>query len=727
MIRRLKEIARRHVIDAVTERGWLQGHRVEISRGHTDLRVFQQMRPGAGQVLVRTSYSIISPGTERALYLGLENVQATYPVVAGYSQVGQVVAAGDDCAWAAGQWVATTGPHASLHLAPAARAIPVPSALPHRSAALVGIGVIAQQGVRKAGIVPGDRVLVIGAGLIGQLAAQLAQAAGGQVILVATSDARLAVARTCGIGDTIDLSRQRDRLRGVEAAIVIDASGAPDALTEAAEAFAPAARVMLLGSPRGVSRRLRLDRELVLVGAHALAMPAQDESARAWTWPREARTFLAMAVDRLRLETLFTSVVSPDEVESAYATLARPDDRSIAVVIDWTAPGPWHAFPEGTSALRDVARGAFRLLRRPRPSPAAFHTPRADGRRLRFGLVGCGEIAVESAAALRAGSNTQVTFTVDPDLALARDLAEPSAARAASELSALLEASDVDAVLISTPHHLHAPLAIQCLHAGKHVVVEKPMALSVAECDRMIAAAHEAGRHLSVCYAYRFDPRVRRARELLEAHAVGDVLATHLTWCQERAPDYWRGGLTQRTTSDWRAYRRTAGGGVLTMNACHLLDMMSWLVRRPVVEVIASTATLAQPVEVEDTIMVAYRYEGGAMGTLTATTATVGPPRHEQWIQGTEGQLWVAPMLRLWPRRDVPPFGARRWHTPGPLPRASDRRHFFEAFAHAVLEGETPPVTAEEARAVQAVIEAAYSAAEGRRAIAVSSPESRRP
>jgi 2-desacetyl-2-hydroxyethyl bacteriochlorophyllide A dehydrogenase len=683
------------------------------------------MRPTVGQVLVRTAFSVISPGTERALYLGLENTWATYPVVAGYSQVGQVIAAGDDCALAPGQWVATTGPHANLYLAPGARAIPVPHGLPHESAALVGIGVIAQQGVRKAAIVPGDRVLVLGAGLVGQLAAQLAQAAGGEVTLTATSDTRLAAARACGIANTIAMGTQRERLVEVRANVVIDASGSPNALRDAAVAFGVDPRVVLLGSPREVSRALRLDRDLTLVGAHVLNMPVQDESPHSWTWSREARTFLAFATERLRLEPLFTATVTPAHVAAAYAGLSQPEDRSIAILIDWTAPGPWHALVEGSSALRTVARGAFRMLRRPQPVPAVFHVSRGDGRRLRFGLVGCGEIAVESAAALRAASNAAVTFAVDPDIALARGLAEPSGAGASVDLDALLRSREVDAVLISTPHHLHAPLAIRCLRAGKHVVVEKPMALCVAECDQMIDAAREAGRTLSVCYSYRFDPRVRRARELFKAGVIGDLVATHLAWCQERSAEYWRRGLTGRTTSDWRAHRHTAGGGVLMMNACHLLDMMSWVVGRPVVEVIASAATLAQPVDVEDTVTVAYRYQGGAMGSLMATTALVGPPKHEQWLQGTEGQLWVAPALRFWPQRETPLFSARRWHTPGHLARAADRRHFFEGFAHAVLEGGPPPVTAGEARQVQAVIEAAYSAAEGKRSVSLAPMEER--
>jgi predicted dehydrogenase len=333
---------------------------------------------------------------------------------------------------------------------------------------------------------------------------------------------------------------------------------------------------------------------------------------------------------------------------------------------------------------------------------------RSDQRRLRFGLVGCGEIAAESASALRAAANTQIVFAVDPNAELARDIATRSGAKHATELGALLECRDVDAVLISTPHHLHAPLAIECLRAGKHVIVEKPMATSVAECDQMIAAATAAGRHLSVCYCTRFDARVQKAKELLDEGVIGEVLSTHVVWAQHRSKDYWRKGLTGRSEGDWRAHKRTAGGGVLIMNACHLLDMMMWMLGRRVVDVVARTATLAQPVEVEDTVSLTYTYEGGALGTLSASTAHAGPEIHDQRIQGRDGQLNVAPGLRSWSSRPLSGRPANRWVSEGSFEAGLDRRRYFERLADAILDARPLPVTADEARSVQEVIERAY-------------------
>jgi predicted dehydrogenase len=157
------------------------------------------------------------------------------------------------------------------------------------------------------------------------------------------------------------------------------------------------------------------------------------------------------------------------------------------------------------------------------------------------------------------------------------------------------------------------------------------------------------------------------------------------------------------------------------MNACHVLDHMAWLLGSPVVEVTAITANFSGLTEVEDSVSMSYRYATGAIGTLDATTGLVGPDTYEQSLRGDDGQLIVAPALRFWSRRTVDGYEAGRWHAVRGLPRAAERRHFFEAFASAVLDGRPVPVTAAEARTVQAAIEAAYRSAAERRTLAIAS------
>jgi 2-desacetyl-2-hydroxyethyl bacteriochlorophyllide A dehydrogenase len=331
---RLKELVRRQLVDAIFERGMVEGLRIEVNPGKAALVPFQELMPRAGQVLVETRYSAISCGTERAYYLRLNNVVEPYPIVMGYSMVGEVVATGPECSWALGRVVACPGPHASLHLSPAERTLPVPSDVPLPHAALFNMGVIAQQGVRRARILPGESVVVLGAGLIGQLAAQLAVLAGAEVTIVATSQARLSVARACGIERTIDATSGLDKLKTVAATVVIDATGRPDAVKQAVLVAADGARVILLGSSRGTTTDIGAaawaKREVSLRGAHLLTMPQGAAGSGLWTWEREARTFLEFSRKRLRLEPLITRQLPPNDVSTLYQALAA---AGVAVAI----------------------------------------------------------------------------------------------------------------------------------------------------------------------------------------------------------------------------------------------------------------------------------------------------------------------------------------------------------------------------------------------------------
>ncbi len=717
---------RRHFYDSLDQRGLIQGQRFEFSRpGVCSLKAFEENGPGPGQVLVETVVTVVSPGTERAVYQCVDTVEAAYPFVPGYCHAGRVVMTGSACRVQVGQLVATSASHSSLAVCSDADVFLIPPKVAPEHAALTQLGFTAIQGVRRTGIEPGERVAVLGAGLVGILAAQAARVAGGDVVVVATSAPRLRVAAACGLA-TLETRGERASLEALAADVVIEATGNPAAIQDACAAATQGGRIALLGSPRGTCRAfdptVPLLRSLTVIGAHIWAVPKTDLSPRALPRVREAELFLDLvARGRILVEPLITRRAAPDEAAQVYADLATPEDKSVGIVFDWTLPGPWRSRIERPSPLRGVGRLVLKAAGRALPRPAPRTEGRADSRCLRFGLIGCGEIAAESARALRANANCTVAFTADPNLEAARGLAAATDARYSARIEDLLGSSDVDAVLISTPHNLHAPLAIQAAEAGKHVVVEKPMATRVADCDRMIAAAERAGVSLSVCYCHRNDPRVSRAKQLLAAGVVGDPIGTRIVFGQPRSREYWRAGLSGRSRSDWRGRRESAGGGVLIMNACHILDYMSWLVGSDVIEVAACTGTLSQAVEVEDSVSLSYRYANGALGSLDATTSLIGPDTFEQVIRGTEGQLIVAPSLRFWSRRTIEGYESQRWHSVKDLPRSEERRIFFEAFANAVLDDGTPPVEARQARAVQATIEAAYLSSERRAVISVAS------
>jgi 2-desacetyl-2-hydroxyethyl bacteriochlorophyllide A dehydrogenase len=718
-VQRLRARARREVLDALDERGIARGMRITFpARERCRLERFEEGMPGPGEVLVETVATAVSAGTERAIYLGRAGAFSNFPHVPGYSNVGRVVAAGPGAVHTVGTLVVGSGPHASLYRALAAQLVAVPEGVDPRQATLAVVAGIAQFGLQRGGVVAGLRIAVIGLGIIGQLTARIAIIGGAQVIAVARRRELLDVAATATIAGAVDTSAEPGAIDHILADVVVDVTGNPDTIHDAVRAAAPGGRIVLLGSPRGRTEILPLGelmrKEVELVGAHTSTAPTGGSGGAGGEQPVQQNwaTYLGLvATGRLVVADLLEASHSPDCAEEVYQQVARRPASARATLFDWTGEGPWRPQIDLPGRLRLISSALRVVTRRKHVKEPEFALPPRDGRVIRFGLIGCGEIAEESASAIRAAANATIVWTCDPERERARRLAAATEARYTTEVDELLRAPEVDAVLISTPHHLHAPLAIRVAEAGKHIVVEKPMANSVAEAERMRLAAQSGGVHLTVCYSTRFDPRYQHARRLIQDGAIGELVNTRIEFTQSRAPSYYERGLSGRFPSDWRSRKVTAGGGVLIMNACHLIDVVGFVAGSPIDEVVAYTANRRHQVEVEDTASLTYRYRGGALGSLDATTAAAGPATTEIAFHGTSGLIHISSHLKVWSDRVIDGRNPGRWYRIG-LPREAARRRYFEAVASALLSGHPPPLGADEAVAVQRVIEAAYRSAD---------------
>ncbi len=342
---------------------------------------------------------------------------------------------------------------------------------------------------------------------------------------------------------------------------------------------------------------------------------------------------------------------------------------------------------------------------------------------LRFGLVGAGEIAVQTAAAITAVPHATITGVMDVREDLARDLAEQYDGLWTTDVSDLLARDDVDVVYIAVPHHLHLYYAERAAAAGKHILVEKPMGVSVAEADRILEAAREAGVYCSVPFVMRYVPANRKAWELVRSGAIGEITGVSMTMRADKPASYWRSGYSGRAETDWRMRKATAGGGVLITNMVHNLDLIRWISGLEVTRVYAEAGTFWADVEVEDLIVVTLRYENGAIGVIEAGASIPGgqgPAR--EWgdrLYGRQGQIvlpnpWSGGPLLLYTTE------AGRWQEIPCEPPGDTRAALIEEFAQAVLAGKPPPIPGEDARAVLAICVAAYQAAETGKAVELS-------
>lgn len=233
-------------------------------------------------------------------------------------------------------------------------------------------------------------------------------------------------------------------------------------------------------------------------------------------------------------------------------------------------------------------------------------------------VIGCGDVSVVHLQAIENLAGVDLVGVCDTDPARAAAAAERYGVPPFAGHRQLLEATRPEVVHVCTPHHQHAPVAIDCLDAGVGVLVEKPIAHTVAEADRLIAAAREhPDVKAGICLQNRYNAATRAARALLDSGELGPVRGGSATVLWHRDPAYYR-------ARPWRGRARDSGGGVLINQAIHTLDLMEWLLG-DVVRARGHTGRYALDgvVDVEDTAHAMLDHAGGARSVVFATVANV--------------------------------------------------------------------------------------------------------
>ena len=234
--------------------------------------------------------------------------------------------------------------------------------------------------------------------------------------------------------------------------------------------------------------------------------------------------------------------------------------------------------------------------------------------KVRFGILGCGVIGPHHARAIAGLEDVELVAVADIVPELADKLAREYGCSSHYSLGQMLSEAELDAVCVCTPSGMHAGDAIAALQAGKHVVIEKPVDVTLEATDRLLGVQRATGGTVAVVSQHRFDAATLAIHRAISTQQFGRLTsgAAEVRWW--RSQSYYDSG-------GWRGTWELDGGGVLINQAIHSIDLLQWLMG-PVVEVNAYTGLLAhERIEVEDTAVAILKFDGGALGTIVATTA----------------------------------------------------------------------------------------------------------
>ncbi|MGD9935125.1 MAG: bi-domain-containing oxidoreductase, partial [Dehalococcoidia bacterium] len=644
-------------------------------------------------ILVAVDYSLISSGTEKAkaqlagqnlaakamarpdlVRQVLENarsegVAGTYrkvqnrlaaPGLLGYSAAGKVIAVGREVTeFRPGERVACGGAgyanHAEVISVPRNLAAHIPEAAGVRAAAFGTVGAIALHGLRTTGATLGERVGIVGLGLVGQLAAQMAAAAGCQVFGTDLSEERVKLAQALGMTGVLDSPEMVDH-------VIVCASADSEApLRKAIESCRERGRVVVVGDvPVAAEREALYRKELTLTVSRSYGAGRYDQQyeelghdyPRAyvrWTEQRNIGAVLDLiARGRITVEQLVSAEYPVEQAADAYQAL---EGGALALLLRYA--------PE---RLHELA--------------PPVHTTPAPASRIGIGLVGTGNFARDRLLpALRAESGVELRGVASGSGVTAAALAEDlGGVQAYGSIEEMLDRAELNAVVIATPHDTHSRLAIEAAGRDCYVYLEKPLALTAEEIQELLTALTPVQRtRVMVGFNRRFSPAARALRGAI-AEQRGPVQLLLRVNAGYLPRDHWTQG--------------PAGGGRIRGEACHFVDLAAFLCGAPV-RTIAAMASPNAGTYSDDNVGIVAGFADGSVATLLYAASGNRGVRKEYVEAHWAGRSGVIDDFR-----SLSLHGTGNAKRPGTLPSRQDKGHrqAIREFVAAARSGAAVPM-----------------------------------
>ncbi len=598
-----------------------------------------------GRLLVRNAFSLISAGTERTkIELGRKSLigkavsrpdlvrkvfekiktdglvktartvltRLDTPTPLGYSCAGVVIeAAAEASDLPPGARVACAGAgcavHAEVVSVPRNLCVPVPEGVSLREASLTTLGAIALQGLRQADLRLGETAVVIGLGLIGQITSQLVRAAGCRAIGVETSETAAGFARRGGLDEVIvgegeavvERVAEMTGSRGADATLVCASTTSDAPIELAGEVTRERGVVVAVGAvglniPRDAFYRKELSLRLSRSYGPGRYDPEYEEKGRdypyayvRWTEARNMACFLdLLAGGRISVGHLLTHDFPFDRALEAYRLLTERTEPHLGITL---------SYPEAREAKAAA----------PREEKAAA-PPKAKGA-FGIGVIGAGNYVQGTLLPIFRGMRgVELVLVTDADGLTAGNVARKFGFRGTAQgAEAVMGDARADLVIIGTRHDSHAELAARALAAGRDVHVEKPLCLGAGELAAVVEAQERSGRRLTVGFNRRFAPAPVAARDFL-AGAAGPRLLLCRVNAGALPADHW--------TLD-----PEIGGGRILGEACHFVDLLSFLVGERPARVQAAAGRksgAARDVRAVEDVAVSIEFSGGSAASL---------------------------------------------------------------------------------------------------------------
>ena len=598
-----------------------------LKNGDTILEEVPAPQVQPGKVVIQTTKSLVSLGTERMLVefgkanliqkakqqpdkvkMVLDKIKAegliptletvfnklNQPLPLGYCNVGKVAAVGKGVVdFAIGDRVASNGNHAEFVVVPQNLVAHVPDDVTDEEAAFTVIGSIGLQGIRLLSPALGETVVVIGLGLIGLITAELLLANGCNVIGIELDDQKNAIAKEKGVTainpkngiDPVKFVTEFTGGVGADGVLITASAKTDEIISQAARMSRKRGKIVLVGVVGlNISRAEFYEKELTFQVSCSYGPGRYDSNYEdkgqdyplpfvRWTEKRNFEAILnAISTGRINVKPLISEVIDLNDYNKIYGQMGN--SRSIASLLSYQSDVAYSP----TVAIKNV---------------------NFSGAQGVFGIVGAGNFTKMTMMPLMKGAKIKYIAGAGGvnSTALAKKY---GIANSTSDYHEILRDKDVDHVIITTRHNLHAEMVLDSLHAGKNVFVEKPLALSVDELQDIVQAQKESGKVVTVGFNRRFSPHIQRIKSIIDTNAPKNLIGTM------------NAGFIPENV--W-VHDMEVGGGRIIGEACHYIDLLVYLSGSKV-KAVCMNALGNNPKENTDNASILLKFENGDTGVV---------------------------------------------------------------------------------------------------------------
>jgi predicted dehydrogenase/threonine dehydrogenase-like Zn-dependent dehydrogenase len=604
----------------------------DLKSGNTILEEVPAPNVKSGHLLIQTTRSLVSLGTERMLVefgksnlfqkakqqpdkvkevinkVKTDGLQTTInavlnklgqPLPLGYCNVGRVIAVGKGVeGFSIGDRVASNGPHAEYVSVSKNLVVQIPDGVSDEEASFTVIGAIGLQGIRLANPTLGETVVVVGLGLIGLVTAQLLKANGCRVIGFDYDKIKVELARKFGI-DAVNPAEGIDQVGyvqnatgniGADAVIITASNKSNEIISQSAKMSRKRGRIILVGViGLDISRADFYEKELTFQVSCSYGPGRYDEQYEQkgqdyplpfvrWTENRNFETILnAIASGSIDVKSLITERIALDNYNEIYSDMNNR--RLIASILE---------YPDKES---NEPNRSIRL------NSAEFTSGQGV-----VGIIGAGNFTSAMILPCLKKTQAKLKYISSAGGLTGTVLAKKfNIANSTTDNGSIFNDNDVDLVMVTTRHNSHASLVVQALDHGKHVFVEKPLALNLAELDQIIEATEKSKKTVTVGFNRRFAPLAVKMKMLLgNSGSPMNIVATM------------NAGFIPGNV--W-VHDMEVGGGRIIGEACHFIDLISFITNSQVVSV-CMNALGQHPMDNSDNATILLKYENGTNAVI---------------------------------------------------------------------------------------------------------------